>query len=96
MIGRTPQPSTTTTGASARKSAKNKKRGAAVPYLDDTAAPYLPLPSGQLNIKRLVNANIAEPSKQKITGTSGGSGCGLRWLYLVDAVSDAIRMLITP
>ena len=37
-------------------------------YIDDTAAPYLPLPAGQINIKRLVNANIAEPSKQRITG----------------------------
>lgn len=37
-------------------------------YIDDTAAPYLPLPAGMLNIKRLVNANIAEPSNQKITG----------------------------
>mmetsp|Transcript_27975 Transcript_27975/g.47883 ORF Transcript_27975/g.47883 Transcript_27975/m.47883 type:complete len:541 (-) Transcript_27975:91-1713(-) len=36
-------------------------------YIDDTAAPYLPLPAGQINIKRLVNANIAEPSKQRIT-----------------------------
>lgn len=48
-----------------KKSAKNR---ASANYIDDTAAPYLPLPAGQINIKRMVNANIAEPSKQRITG----------------------------
>lgn len=48
-----------------KKSAKNR---ATAHYIDDTAAPYLPLPAGQINIKRMVNANIAEPSKQRITG----------------------------
>ncbi len=48
-----------------KKSAKNRNT---VNYIDDTAAPYLPLPAGAINIKRMVNANIAEPSKQRITG----------------------------
>jgi hypothetical protein len=48
--------------------------GTGTSYLEDCAAPYLPLPGGQINIKRLVNANIAEPSKQKITGTHIVSG----------------------
>lgn len=46
---------------------KGNTRGTSA-YIDDTAAPYLPLPAGMLNIKRLVNANVAEPSNQTITG----------------------------
>jgi hypothetical protein len=79
MVGRS-QTTTTKVGAgtaAGRKgSAKNKKRGNLTHYLEDTAAPYLPLPAGQVNIKRLVNANIAEPSKQKITGTVHGG-----WMF---------------
>jgi hypothetical protein len=84
MVGRS-QTTTTKAGASAagrKGSAKNKKRGTLTHYLEDTAAPYLPLPAGQVNIKRLVNANIAEPSKQKITGTVHGG-----WIF---AFSDAL------
>lgn len=73
MVGRsqsgTSKSASSTGAVKGRKgSAKNKSRGSAASYLDDVAAPYLPLPAGQINIKRLVNANIAEPSKQKITG----------------------------
>jgi hypothetical protein len=84
MVGRS-QTTTTKAGASAagrKGSAKNKKRGNLTHYLEDTAAPYLPLPAGQVNIQRLVNANIAEPSKQKITGTVHGG-----WMF---AFADAL------
>jgi hypothetical protein len=80
MVGRS-QTTTTKVGAGTaagrKSSAKNKKRGTLTQYMEDTAAPYLPLPAGQVNIKRLVNANIAEPSKQKITGAVCCSWCSL-------------------
>jgi hypothetical protein len=83
MVGRSQTTTTKTAATAGRKgSAKNKKRGNLTHYLEDTAAPYLPLPAGQVNIKRLVNANIAEPSKQKITGTVHGG-----WMF---AFADAL------
>lgn len=33
-----------------------------------TGSGHLPLPAGKINIQRVTNANIAEPSKNSITG----------------------------
>jgi hypothetical protein len=67
LVGRAKVVNVKQAGAMGKKSARNKNKSTAH-YLDDAAAPYLPLPAGTINIKRMVNANIAEPSKQKITG----------------------------
>ena len=67
MLGSTSTKTSITTSTH-RKNAKNKARSAATLYLEDSAVPSQPLPAGAINIKRLVNANIAEPSKQRITG----------------------------
>jgi hypothetical protein len=67
LVGRAKVVNVKQAGAAGKKSARNKNKSTAH-YLDDAAAPYLPLPAGTINIKRMVNANISEPSKQKITG----------------------------